>query len=112
MERLLAIVYLQQLDADYIATTIIEILKASELDPQKMLSQCHDGANVMSGRSGGVHELIQEKLGKAIPYLIHLCNVHAMEVDASVKQFFDICDELYKFIRRYAISRIYTIEKN
>jgi hypothetical protein len=117
MERLLAIVHLHQLDADYISNTIIEILKASDLDPQKIISQCHDGASVMSGSLGGVQAIIQKKLGKVIPYLhcfnhqLHLCIVHALEVDVSVKQFFDICDGLYKFTRRYAISTIYDGEK-
>ena len=117
MERLLAIVHLHQLDADYISNTIIEILKASDLDPQKIISQCHDGASVMSVSLGGVQAIIQKKLGKVIPYLhcfnhqLHLCIVHALEVDVSVKQFFDICDGLYKFARRYAISTIYDGEK-
>jgi len=80
VERLLSVVDMKAVDANS-----IEELKSHSVDPARILSQCYDGASVMSGSKGGVQKLLQEKLGKAIPYVhclnhqLHLVVVHAME---------------------------------
>jgi hypothetical protein len=112
-ERLIEMTQLDHLHADYISDVILTRLKDVGLDPNRILSQCYDGASVMSGKLGGVQAKLQEKVGKEIPYVhcfnhqLHLVIVHALEVDIEVKQFFDTCDALYKFTRRPNIDQIY-----
>jgi hypothetical protein len=112
-ERLLEMTQLLKLDATYIADTVVKRLENIGLDPNSILSQCYDGASVMSGRLGGVQVKLQEQIGKVIPYVhcfnhqLHLVVIHALEVDSEVRQFFDICGTLYKFTRRPNIAEIY-----
>lgn len=112
-ERLLEMTQLLKLDAEYIAHTVLKRLEDIGLDKNDILSQCYDGASVMSGRVGGVQMKLQEKVGRIIPYVhcfnhqLHLVVVHALEVDPAISQFFDICRALYKFTRRPNIAEIY-----
>ena len=85
VECLLSVVDMKAVDANSITEAIIEELKSHSLDPACILSQCYDGASVMSGSKGGVQKLLQEKLEKTIPYIhclnhqLHLVVVHAMK---------------------------------
>jgi len=114
-ERLLEMTQLLKLDAESIAATIVKRLEDIELDKNNILSQCYDGASVMSGRIGGVQVKLQEQTGRVILYVglhcfnhqLHLVVVHALEVDPEIRQFFDICGALYKFTRRPIIAEIY-----
>lgn len=112
-ERLLEMTQLHKFDAEYIAKTIVQRLDDIGLDKSTVLSQCYDGASVMSGRVGGVQVKLQEHIGKVIPYVhcfnhqLHLVIIHALEVDPEIRQFFDMCDALYKFTRRPNVSEIY-----
>ena len=113
VERLLSVVDMKAVDANSITEAIIQELKSHSLDPARILSQCYDGASVMSGSKGGVQKLLQEKLGKAIPYVhclnhqLHLVVVHAMEAVPQAKKFFLLCEHLYVFFRRHFMSSIY-----
>jgi len=55
-ETLVSMPTTQRLEA--IATTILANLNDCGIDLQKMLSQCYDGASVMSGKKGGVQKKI------------------------------------------------------
>ena len=64
----------------------------------------------MSGCKGGVQKILQDDLGKNIPYVhyfnyqLHLVAVHAMETVSRVKAFFE---QLYIFLKRQFASTIY-----
>ena len=48
----------------------LKILKyISELNTSNKLSQCYDGASVMSGKKGSVMKLISDRLGGLVPYM-------------------------------------------
>ena len=112
-ERLLSIVDLKEVDAHGITTAILKELRDSNIDPSNILSQCFDGAAVMSGAKGGVQKLLQLELQKEIPYVhcynhqFHLVVVHSMEVEPKAKAFFAICQQLYIFLRRHYAATIY-----
>lgn len=55
-------------DAESITSVILESLEKCGLNPKDMISQCLDGANVMSGKHGGVQRKFQENVSKRIFY--------------------------------------------
>ncbi|KAJ3592546.1 hypothetical protein NHX12_007673 [Muraenolepis orangiensis] len=56
----------------------------------------------MSGRRGGVQRLLQDELGREIPYVhrfnhqLHLVVVHAMSGERAIEDLFNICNVRYK----------------
>uniref|UniRef100_H2ZUD4 TTF-type domain-containing protein n=1 Tax=Latimeria chalumnae TaxID=7897 RepID=H2ZUD4_LATCH len=104
-ERLLTRATTDAFDALSLTNTVIAEITKAGISTSKMLSQCYDGASLMSGRHGGVQKLMQEKLEREIPYIhcfnhqLHLVIVHAMSSERGVEEFFNVCDSLYKFIR-------------
>ncbi|MGH0146319.1 UNVERIFIED_CONTAM: hypothetical protein FKN15_016990 [Acipenser sinensis] len=95
-EHLIGLLELHQLDAEYITTQILQYLSEVGFNADNIISQCCDGASVMSGVNGGVQALLQRKLGRHIPYLhcynhqLHLVVVHAI---------------LYAFLHRHYITQ-------
>ena len=53
-------------------------------DKKKLIAQCYDGANVMSGQQGGVQRIVRDKYTNA--YYVH-CYAHQLNliVQQSVK---------------------------
>ena len=86
MERLLQMTPLGELDAQSMATKILSVFETSGFHVNRIISQCYDGASIVSGVCGGVQELIQHRLKKVIPCIhcldhqLHLVVVHALEV--------------------------------
>ncbi|CAH0384780.1 unnamed protein product [Bemisia tabaci] len=72
-ESILSIESTEKLDAETFTNVTLETLERKNVKPENMLSQCYDGASVMSGSDGGVQALIQKKLKKIIPY-VHCFN--------------------------------------
>lgn len=66
-EHLIGFLDLHQLDAEYISTQILSHLSAAGYSADNIVSQCYDGASVMSVVRGGVQALLQNKLGRYIP---------------------------------------------
>ncbi|KAL0151861.1 hypothetical protein M9458_052862, partial [Cirrhinus mrigala] len=95
---------------------VLEELADVGLDMGKILSQCYDGASVMSGR-GGMQKLIQNKLNREVPYIhcfnhqLHLVIVHAVSSESAVEDFFDVCNALYKFLRKPTVAAQYKGQK-
>jgi hypothetical protein len=112
-ENLVALLAAKELHAEYLSTLILSTLEELGLDKNNILSQCYDGASVMSGCHGGVQALIQEKLGKPVPYThcfnhqLHLVVVHTVSREPKVKSMFDICNCLYNFVRRPNVAAVY-----
>uniref|UniRef100_A0A3B1J476 DUF4371 domain-containing protein n=1 Tax=Astyanax mexicanus TaxID=7994 RepID=A0A3B1J476_ASTMX len=116
-ERLLSMVSTKHCDALSLTNVVLEELSNSGLCTDKILSQCYDGANVMSGREGGMQKLLQDKLKREVPYIhcfnhqLHLVVVHAMSSENTIEDFFDTCNALYKFLRKPTVSAQYSGEK-
>lgn len=72
----------------------LDILKSSNINPDYMLSQCYDGASIMSGSKGGVQALIQKELNIKIPcvhcynHQLHLVIVKAVSEVTEISHFF------------------------
>ncbi|MGH0174867.1 UNVERIFIED_CONTAM: hypothetical protein FKN15_069592 [Acipenser sinensis] len=116
-ERHLTIATTDSFGAETFANTIVTEIMEAGLCPSKTLSQCYNGANVMSGCHRGVQKILQDKLGKEVPYIycfnhqLHLVIVHAMSSEEKVEEFFTVCSSLYKFVRKPAIAVLCKGEK-
>ncbi|XP_013777648.1 zinc finger protein 862-like [Limulus polyphemus] len=115
VEHLLAVIQVSSFDAHSLTDSIIAICPEHGFSLENVLGQCYDGASVMSGRSGGVQKLLQERLGLSVPYVhclnhqLHLVVVHAISaVDVDMDAFFGTCNILYNFIRKPTVSVHYT----
>lgn len=112
-EHLLSIATSVKVNAEALATVIIDTLVALGLDPQCILSQCYDGAAVMSGIHGGVQVKINSLLNKTIPYVhcynhkLHLVVIHAISEDVRAQSYCDTCSILYNFFRKPNVSKLY-----
>lgn len=112
-EHLIGLLDLHKLDAEYISTEILKHLSEAGYSGDNIVSQCYDGASVMSGVQGGVQALVQKKLDRYIPYIhcynhqLHLVVVHAMQGVPSARRFFDLSGSLYKFFRHHYVSENY-----
>ncbi|KAG9282357.1 zinc finger MYM-type protein 1-like [Astyanax mexicanus] len=116
-ERLLTVATVSAGDAKTLTDTIITELTKAGLSTSKILSQVYDGASLMSGKHGGVQKLLQEKLGREIPYVhclnhqLHLVVVHALTAEKAITDFFDICNTMYKFFRKPSVAAQYKGER-
>lgn len=72
MERILVFEKVEDITAKGLVEVIIEQIECG-LDSKKLISQCHDGASVMSRKDGGVQKLLQDHFGRMIPY-VHCFN--------------------------------------
>jgi len=112
-ERLLSMATSDQFDADSLTDVVLTQISTARLSPDKILSQCYDGASVMAGCHGGVQKILQERLKKTIPYVhcynhrLHLVVVSVMSGEPKVLEFFDLCGCLYNFTKRPNMAVIY-----
>lgn len=112
-ERLLAMLTTDKGDARSLTDLVLSELQKVGLDTGKILSQCYDGAIVMSGKDGGMQRIIQDRLHREIPYVhcfnhqLHLVVVHALSSEDAVEVFFDVCNTLYKFLRKPTMAAQY-----
>lgn len=102
------------LDAHSMSDLILQTLSDAGLNKDHILSQCHDGANVMSGMKGGVQAVIQGRLKRKIPYVhcfnhrLHLVIVECISSISLHAQYFDQCRLLYKFLKNCKVNPVYT----
>uniref|UniRef100_A0A671QMD9 DUF4371 domain-containing protein n=1 Tax=Sinocyclocheilus anshuiensis TaxID=1608454 RepID=A0A671QMD9_9TELE len=112
-ERLLVMTTANSGDAPTITNIILSELTKAGLNTSKILSQVYDGAAVMAGKCGGVQRLLQEKVGREIPYVhclnhqLHLVLVHALSAEQAIQDFFRICNALYNFFRKPTVALQY-----
>lgn len=110
-ESLLQFVCIEQLDAKAIAEAILEVICEAGLDQQRIVSQCYDGAAVMSGNKTGVARRIEEKIGKRIPYIhcfnhrLHLVVVQAVESVDKVKDFFNTIRSVHELFSQFYMKQ-------
>ena len=113
MEYMISMIKVAEVDAKSLTQSLLGELQNLRLDPAYILSQCYDGASVMSGAKGGVQKILQDTLNRKIPYVhcysdqLHLVVAHAMEAEAKVKKIFNLCEQLYVFFRRNVVAHTY-----
>lgn len=101
------------LKADYFAKEILAVLAKFGVDHERIICQSYDGANVMSGCQNGVQTVIQNILGRIIPYVhclnhrYHLVVIKMISIVNMVRHFFDTLNYMGKFMRRFKIQQLY-----
>jgi len=70
-ERVISVVDLQQRDGDFIARVVLNQLETHDLPTDRLVSQTHDGASVMSGKRKGVQAIISKNSSEG-------CSLHPL----------------------------------
>uniref|UniRef100_A0A1X7TXN3 DUF4371 domain-containing protein n=1 Tax=Amphimedon queenslandica TaxID=400682 RepID=A0A1X7TXN3_AMPQE len=71
MERFVGYTLATDLTAQSLAKYIMAKMDDLKVNPEHLVSQCYDGASVMSGSNAGVHKFIKERSPQAV--YIHCC---------------------------------------
>lgn len=112
-ESLIKFVKIDQLDAAFIANTILKTIDEVGLSRDKIISQCYDGASVMSGTQGGVQRIIERELRRKIPFVhcfnhrLHLVVVNSIQKVDLVREYFETSNLICTFFHRFKIKKIY-----
>lgn len=112
-ETLVAIEKTDSLTAAGFKDLIISTLDRIGIKTEKIISQCYDGAPVMSGHDGGLQKLIEKHYNRSIPYVhcfnhkLHLV-VEAVASNVNTcRLFFGEVQLLYNFFERFKVKQIY-----
>jgi hypothetical protein len=111
-ESLLTMETTEKLDAQTFTDLTLEILNRHRIDPKNMISQCYDGASVMSGEFGGVQALIQKAVEKNIPYIhcfnhrLHLVVIKALDGVTIISSCFDQAVMIYNFFKKHKVQQL------
>lgn len=112
-ESLITFINIDQLDALFIAKTILKTIDQVGLDKDKIISQCYDGAAVMSGQFGDVQKIIERELRRNIPFVhcfnhrLHLVVVNSIQKVDLVREYFETSSLICNFFHRFKIKKIY-----
>lgn len=112
-EALLFLETSTDLDASAFTELILNSMTSYELDSNRIISQCYDGAPVMNGYKTGVAKRLENELQKEIPYIhcfnhrIHLVIIDAIKQIPSVKHFFDQVQLIYTMFHKPKIKKVY-----
>lgn len=112
-ETLLDFICIDNLNAKAIAAAILGTMDKFGLDKTKLISQCYDGAAVMSGKKGGVQKIIADKLERRIPFIhcfnhrLHLVIIDAVSSIQIVKEFFDYIRAIHNFFSLFHVKKEY-----
>lgn len=112
-ESVLGLETCDDLSAIGISNVMLSSLEAYNVDTNKMLSQCYDGAPVMSGEEGGVQKIVQEHFQRTIPYIhcfshrLHLVLIAALTKIIMIRIFFEQVMMIYNFFQHYKVRNIY-----
>lgn len=112
-ESLLAIETADDLTAEGLCAVILKALEDYGVDTTKIISQCYDGAAVMSGNKGGIQTLLQTKLGRMIPYVhcfshrLHLALIELCKKVGLIRIFFEQTRTIYNLFTHYKVKKVY-----
>jgi|GEM_PF-6140542 len=112
-ESLLTVSTTENLDAATFTELTLNTLTKNNIDPSRMLSQCYDGASVMSGNVSGVATRIEKKLGRKVPYVhcynhrLHLIVIRTISEITFIRLFFYQCVMLHEFFHHGKIAALY-----
>ena len=110
-EKLLGIYELEQLDAQCITDKLLSFL--NDVNLSNLIAQCYDGASVMSGKSGGVQAILQERLHRSMPCIhcfnhrLHLIEMHVCDNLDYVRQYFYTCRLVNKFLSKFKVMMVF-----
>ena len=116
-ERLLVMATTEHCDALSLTNMVLSELNKAGVSTDKLLSQCYDGANVMYGKKGGVQKILQDKVQRVVPYVhcfnhqLHLVVIHSMSAEDALQDFFEVCDMLYRFLKKPTVAVVYKGER-
>lgn len=112
-ETLLAIEKADDISASGIKTLITNRIESYGIDQRKIISQCYDGAAVMSGHRGGVQKLLQQHYNRVIPYVhcfnhrLHLVVVAVISENNACRLFIGQVRLFHNFFRRFKVRKEY-----
>ena len=102
-ERFMGFVDVHQLDASSLANAILSLLNELHLDTMRCVSQCYDGASVMSGHLAGVQAIVKQSIGHECVYIhcyAHRLNLVVVSIArgiVEVNDFFGLLEAMYRF---------------
>ena len=100
------------LDAKSLKSVLLDAIEEYKLT-KRVVAQCYDGATSMSGSKGGVQRLIQNELGRVVPYVhcfnhrYHLGIVALVGRITSLGSFFHQIGLLHKFCKKFKVDRMH-----
>lgn len=102
-EKALGCFHMEKCDAQSLSQEIFKIIAANNLDINKCIGQCYDGASVMSGKYSGVQQRISNIIPHAIyvhcyAHRLNLCLINTIQNIPLVVNFFNTVQDLYKFL--------------
>lgn len=112
-ESLVGIEYSQDLRAEALGMVVVNALNIYGVDVKKILAQCYDGANVMSGDTGGMQVVVSRELKRIIPYIhcfnhrLHLVVKEILVQVPDARTFFNQVQMTYKFFKKNRIASVY-----
>lgn len=112
-ESLLTVTTTRDLDAATFTDATLNILKENNIDLKRLLSQCYDGASVMSGKISGVAARIEKEMNRRVPYVhcynhrLHLVVVRTISDITFIHQFFYQCIMLHEFLQHGKVASLY-----
>ena len=116
-ERFLAIIEAATLTADGLTSTILTTLANHQLDFKKVVSQCYDGASVMSGGCSSVQECIQRIASQAryihcYAHILNLVLVDSVKYVKGASEVFALVQTLYVFVSTTKAHIIFMSRQN
>ena len=99
------------LDTKSLKSVLLDTIEEYKLT-ERVVAQCYDGATSMSGSKDGVPRLIQNELGRVIPYAhcfnhrYHLVIVALIGRITFLRSFFDQIGLLYEFFKKFKVDRM------
>jgi hypothetical protein len=90
-------------DATTLAQEIVKLIQDNNLDINKCIPQCYDGASVM----GRVYSGVQQKISEIVPHAVYihcyayrfnLCLIDCIKNIPVLVDFFDNIQNLYKYL--------------
>ncbi|XP_066969183.1 zinc finger MYM-type protein 1-like [Macrobrachium rosenbergii] len=117
-EEFLGFVRLRELNAEYLKTSICEMLLTCNIDAKNCVGQTYNGASVMSGTNSGVQKLFREEAAPEATYIHcynHRLNLVIVDVLKSVKiadQFFGLLKSIYVFMSSAVLHELFLQKRN
>jgi len=102
-EKVLGCFHMKKCDAQHFVQEIFKILADNNLDINRCVGQCYDGASVMSGKYTGVQQRISNIIPHAVyihcyAHRLNLCLINTIQNVQLVVNFFKTVQDLYKFL--------------
>jgi len=94
---------MEKCDVFSLSQEIFNIVNNNNLDIQKCIAQCYDGALVMSGVFSGVQKRVADTVSHAVyihchAHRLNLCLIQTIQNNTVVVNFFDTVQSLYKYL--------------